>query len=29
MQYLVEQGFVAEPRPPLESLFTPIVGWAE
>ncbi len=29
MQYLVEQGFVAEPRPALEELFTPIVGWAE
>ena len=29
MEYLVEQAFVAEPRPPLESLFTPIVGWAE
>ena len=29
MQYLVEQGFVAEPRPALEDLFTPIVGWAE
>ena len=29
MQYLVEQAFVAEPRPALEDLFTPIVGWAE
>ena len=29
MQYLVEQAFVAEPRPRLENLFTPIVGWAE
>ena len=29
MRYLVEQGFVAEPRAALEDLFTPIVGWAE
>lgn len=29
MQYLVEQAFVAEPGPPLDRLFTPIVGWAE
>lgn len=29
LQYLVDQDFVEEPRPALEDLFTPIVGWAE
>jgi 4,5-dihydroxyphthalate decarboxylase len=29
LQYLVDQHFVAEPRPALDDLFTPIVGWAE
>ncbi len=29
MQYLVDQDFVAEPRPRLEDIFTPIVAWAE
>ena len=28
-QYLVDQHFVAEPRPKLEDMFTPIVAWAE
>ena len=29
MQYLVDQGFVAEPRPAIEDMFTPIVAWSE
>lgn len=29
LEYLVEQGFVAEPKSALEALFTPIVGWTE
>lgn len=29
MRYLVAQRFVAEPRPEIDEMFTPIVGWAE
>ncbi len=29
MQYLVDQAFVADPAPPVDDMFTPIVAWAE
>jgi 4,5-dihydroxyphthalate decarboxylase len=29
MRYLVEQGFVTAPAPPIDDLFAPIVNWAE
>ena len=29
MKYLVDQSFVTVQHPPLEDMFTPIVGWAE